>query len=40
MLGAIKRLGDLLTTLPIGPDHAHLNAGPSFELFYETVKPA
>ena len=36
MLGAIKPLGDLLTTLPIGPDHAHLNAGPSFELFYES----
>jgi hypothetical protein len=36
MLGAIKPLGDLLTTLRIGPDHAGLNAGPSFELFYES----
>jgi hypothetical protein len=36
MLGAIKPLGDLLTTLPVGPDHAGLNAGPSFELFYES----
>jgi hypothetical protein len=36
MLGAIKPLGDLLTTLPVGPDHADLNAGPSFELFYES----
>jgi hypothetical protein len=35
MLGAIKPLGDLLTTLPVGPDHADLNAGPSFELFDE-----
>jgi Ferritin-like len=35
MLGAIKPLGDLLTTLPVGPDHPDLNAGPSFELFYE-----
>jgi Ferritin-like len=36
MLGAIKPLGDLLTTLPVGPDHADLSAGPSFELFYES----
>jgi Ferritin-like len=36
MLGAIKPLGDLLTTLPVGPDHSDLNAGPSFELFYES----
>ncbi len=36
MLGAIKPLGDLLTTLPVGPDHPDLNAGPSFELFYES----
>src|SRR5512133_3883639 len=36
MLGAIHPLGDLLTTLPVGPDRAGLNAGPSFELFYES----
>jgi Ferritin-like len=36
MLAAIKPLGDLLTTLPVGPDHPDLNAGPSFELFYES----
>jgi hypothetical protein len=36
MLGAIRPLGDLLTTLPVGPDHPHQNAGPSFELFYES----
>ena len=36
MLGAIKPLGDLLTTLPVDPDHADANAGPSFELFYES----
>src|SRR5262249_61261275 len=36
MFGAIKPLGDLLTTLPVGPDRPGLNAGPSFELFYES----
>jgi hypothetical protein len=36
MLGAIRPLGDLLTTLPVGHDHAGPNAGPSFELFYES----
>ena len=36
MFGAIKPLGDLLTTLPVGPGHAGDNAGPSFELFYES----
>jgi Ferritin-like len=36
MLGTINPLGDLLTTLPVGPDRAGLNAGPSFELFYES----
>src|SRR5262249_22597116 len=35
MFGAIKPLGNLLTTVPVGPDHPELNAGPSFELFYE-----
>jgi hypothetical protein len=35
MLGAIRPLGDLLTTLPVGPDQPDRNAGPSFELFYE-----
>ena len=36
MLGAIKPLGHVLTTLPVGPDYSDLNAGPSFELFYES----
>ena len=36
MLRAIKPLGDLLTTLPVGPDYADRNAGPSFELFYDS----
>jgi CDGSH-type Zn-finger protein len=36
MFGVIKPLGDLITTLPAGPEHPGLNAGPSFELFYET----
>src|SRR5262245_39278057 len=30
MVGAIKPLGDLLTTLPVGSEHPDLNAGPSF----------
>ncbi len=36
MLGVLKPLGDLLTTLPVGPDHPGRTAGPSFELFYES----
>jgi len=36
MLGAVKPLGDLLTTLPVRPGDSGLNAGPSFELFYES----
>jgi CDGSH-type Zn-finger protein/truncated hemoglobin YjbI len=36
MFGVIKPLGDLITTLPAGPEHPGQNAGPSFELFYET----
>ena len=39
MLGAIKPLGDLLTTLPVDSDHADANAGPSFELFYRERLP-
>ena len=36
MLRVIKPLGDLITTLPVGPEHAGMTAGPSFELFYES----
>ncbi|HEV2936822.1 MAG TPA: ferritin-like protein, partial [Streptosporangiaceae bacterium] len=36
MFGAIKPLGDLVTTLPAGPDYPGRTAGPSFELFYES----
>jgi len=41
MFGAIKPLGDLVTSLPAGPDYPARTAGPSFELFYEsdTVLP-
>src|SRR4029077_3262724 len=41
MFGAIKPLGDLVTTLPAGPEYPARTAGPSFELFYEsdTVLP-
>jgi hypothetical protein len=35
MAGVLGPLGNLITTLPVGPDHPGLNAGPSFELFYE-----
>jgi CDGSH-type Zn-finger protein/truncated hemoglobin YjbI len=36
MFQAVKPLGDLVTTLPAGPDYPARTAGPSFELFYET----
>ncbi len=36
MFQVIKPLGDLITTLPAGPDHDGKTAGPSFELFYES----
>ena len=35
MLRVLKPLGNLITTLPVGRDHPGMNAGPSFELFYE-----
>jgi hypothetical protein len=35
MTGVLRPLGDLITTLPLGPEHAGCTAGPSFELFYE-----
>ena len=35
MAGVLQPLGELITTLPVGPEHARRNAGPSFELFYE-----
>ena len=35
MVRVIKPLGDLITTLPVGPDQPGRTAGPSFELFYE-----
>src|SRR5579859_3659310 len=36
MVRVIKPLGDLITTLPVGPSQPGRNAGPSFELFYES----
>jgi hypothetical protein len=36
MYRALKPLGELITTLPLGPEHPGRTAGPSFELFYET----
>jgi hypothetical protein len=35
MGGVLRPLGNLITTLPVGPEHPGRNAGPSFELFYE-----
>jgi len=35
MYTAIKPLGTVVTTLPIGPDLAGVTAGPGFELFYQ-----
>jgi hypothetical protein len=35
MYSAIKPLGDVVTTLPIGMDRPGVTAGPSFELFYQ-----
>lgn len=34
MIEVIKPLGEHVTTLPVGPDHPGMAAGPSFELFY------
>jgi CDGSH-type Zn-finger protein len=36
MLQVIRPLGDLVTTLPAGPEYPGRTAGPSFELFYES----
>jgi CDGSH-type Zn-finger protein/truncated hemoglobin YjbI len=36
MLRVIKPLGDLITTMPAGPEYRGKTAGPSFELFYES----
>jgi hypothetical protein len=36
MIRVIKPLGELITTLPAGPEHPGRTAGPSFELFYES----
>lgn len=36
MARVVKPLGDLITTLPAGPDYPGCTAGPSFELFYES----
>src|SRR5262245_27424673 len=35
MLRVLKPLGDLITTLPVGPEQPGMTAGPIFELFYE-----
>jgi hypothetical protein len=35
MASVLRPLGDLITTLPVGPEYPGRNAGPSFELFYE-----
>jgi hypothetical protein len=35
MFDVIEPLGDIVTTLPVGPEHPGRTAGPSFELFYQ-----
>src|SRR5262249_16461927 len=35
MVGVLEPLGDMITTLPVGPEHPGMTAGASFELFYE-----
>jgi hypothetical protein len=35
MYDAIEPLGNLLSTLPIGPEHPGATAGAPFELFYQ-----
>jgi len=35
MVRVLKPLGDLITTLPVGPEHPGMTTGASFELFYE-----
>ena len=37
MSTVLRPFGDLITTLPVGPEHPGRNAGPSFELFYEDI---
>lgn len=34
MIDVIKPVGQILTRMPVGPDHPGMNAGPSFELFH------
>src|SRR5262249_21970958 len=35
MVGVLEPLGDMISTLPVGPKHPGMTAGASFELFYE-----
>ena len=35
MFDAIEPLAEVLTTLPVGPEHPGCTAGPTFELFYQ-----
>ncbi len=35
MFDVIEPLGEILTTMPVGPEHPGRTAGPSFELFYQ-----
>jgi len=35
MVRVLRPLAELITTLPVGPEHPGRTAGPSFELFYE-----
>ena len=36
MVKVIKPLGEMVTLLPVGPDHPGMTTGPSFEVFYRS----
>ncbi|MGH2817351.1 MAG: ferritin-like domain-containing protein [Actinomycetota bacterium] len=36
MVGVLKPLGEMVTTLPVGPEYPGMTAGPSFEVFYRS----
>jgi len=36
MVGVLKPLGEIVTTLPVGPEYPGMTAGPSFEVFYRS----
>lgn len=35
MTGVLRRLGNALTLLPVGPEHPGRTAGPTFQMYYQ-----